>query len=181
MPSIGDLLYAFAQWLKTTPLVHFSLWLSNTPVSKAADKAFWTTPIAQTIHILAIAATFGSVGMIVLRIFGVAGMKRTMAETAQRYMPWIWWGLVTLVATGIVMILTDPIRCLMNPAFWSKMILVVVLGLVSWGFAAAVRRNAAWLEPADSHRRAVRAAAVGVVLLWCAIVAFGRWIAYVPV
>jgi hypothetical protein len=181
MISIGDLLYAFAQWLKTTPLVEFSLWLSKTPLSEAADKAFWTTPIAQTIHILAIAATFGAVGMIVLRIFALAGTKRTMAETAERYMPWIWWGLVTLVVTGIVMIFTDPIRCLMNPAFWSKMILVIALALTSWAFAAAVRRKAAWLELTDGRRKAVQAAAVGVVVLWCAIIAFGRWIAYVPV
>jgi hypothetical protein len=174
-------MYAFAQWLKMTPLVPFSIWLSNTPLSKAADKFFWTTPVAQTIHILAIATTFGSVGMIVLRLFGLAGTKRTIAETAQRYMPWIWWGLVVLVTTGIVMIFTDPIRCLMNPAFWSKMVLVVILALMSWGFAAAVRRNAAWLQASDGRLVGARVGAVAVVLVWCAIVAFGRWIAYVPV
>jgi hypothetical protein len=182
MQWIADFMYALAQWLKTTPLVEFSLWISNTSLSKAVDKNFWVIPITQTIHILAIAAAFGSVVMINLRIFGVAGAGRTMEQTVRRFLPWIWWSLATLVVTGIVMIIGEPIRELLNPAFWTKMVLVISAALVSLWFQSSVRRHSALWDTADAPvRKRVRAGGAGVIALWCVIMLLGRWIAYVAV
>jgi hypothetical protein len=181
MPSLGDFLFALAQWLKTTPLVEFSLWISKQPLSTLFDKTEWVIPVAQSIHILAIATSFSAVLMINLRIFGLAGESRTLQQTAERFLPWIKWALVTLLLTGVVMIIGEPIRELLNPAFWLKMVLIVAAILVNFWFQGSVRRNTALWTTTLRPSLAVRSGSVGVIALWCVIMALGRWIAYVPV
>ena len=178
MLSIGDLLFALAQWLKTTPLPAFSLWIQKQPLSAAIDRNFWAIPTIQTIHILAVAMTFGSVAMINLRIFQLAGRSQTMTQTLHRYQPWVWWGLATLLVTGVGLAIGEPTRELLNPCFWTKMVLIVIAALVALWFQRSVQRNGdRWLLTQDG-RVGVRAGAAAVVGLWCTIMVLGRWIAY---
>ena len=181
MPGINDRLYEFTEWLRTTPLVELSLGISNWKLSIAIGSHFWVIPIIQTLHILAIAAAFGSVLMINFRILGIAGQGRTMTQTVRRYLPWIWWALLVLVVTGLGMIVGEPVRELVNPIFWIKMALIIVMVLLSIGFQASVRRNMASWETTHDGRVVVRIGAAGIILLWCAIMVAGRWIAYAPV
>jgi len=181
MPSFGDLLYALTEWLRTTPLVELSLWISNQPLSLMIQNHFWVIPTIQTTHILAIAAAFGSVLMINLRILGLTGGSGTMTQTVARFVPWVWWALLTLVVTGIFMIVGEPVRELINPVFWIKMVLVVVTILVSIWFQARVRRKMADWETKRDGRIAMRAGAAAIILLWCTVMVAGRWIAYAPV
>lgn len=180
MPSISDLLYAFTEWLRTTQLVEFALWISNQSLSLWIGTHFWAIPIMQTLHIFAIAASFSSVLMINLRILGVTGLNRTMNQVVHRYLPWIWWSLAVLIITGIGMIIGEPTRELINPIFWIKMGLVIVAILLSiWFQTKAGRNEAAWNVKGGAV--GLRAGAVGIILLWCAVMAGGRWIAYAPV
>jgi hypothetical protein len=178
---MGDLLYAFTEWLRTTQLTELALAISNHPLSMWIGSHFWAIPIIQTLHILAIAAAFGSVVMINLRILGLSGKRSTMSQVSRRYLPWIWWGLLVLVLTGIGMVIGEPVRELINPVFWVKMVLVVGVILVSLWFQATVRRNVARWEVTHDGRVAIRVGAVGVILLWCMVMFAGRWIAYAPV
>lgn len=178
--SFGDLIYHAGVWLRSTPLNEFALWIQKTPASEAVDKTVWAVPTLQSIHILSIAAVFGSVVMINLRIFQLAGRSRTMTETVQRYLPWVWWGLLALLLTGIGMTLSDPIRELTNPAFWSKMILILVAVAASLWFQDSVRRNVATWELTPGGRVGIRIGAGAVIALWCLIMVLGRWIAYIP-
>ena len=180
MASLGDVIFALGQWLRSTPLTIIALDIQKTWLSATLDKTVWAVPTLQSIHILAIAGVFGSVVMINLRIFQLAGRSRNMTQTVQRYLPWIWWGLLVLLLTGIGMTFSDPIRELTNPAFWSKMILILVAIAVSLWFQDSVRRNVARWELSQGGRVAVRAGAVGVIVLWCLIMVLGRWIAYIP-
>ncbi|HWW66212.1 MAG TPA: DUF6644 family protein [Sphingomonadaceae bacterium] len=181
MSSLGDLLYALTEWLRTTPLVDLAIWISNLPLSLSIGTHFWVIPIAQTLHILAIAMAFGSVLMINLRVLGLTGRSRTMAQTVRRYLPWIWWALLVLILTGITMIIGEPVRELINPVFWIKMVLVIAAIVLSLWFQAIARRNMAQWEVTHDGRLTIRLGAVGIILLWCAIMVAGRWIAYAPV
>jgi hypothetical protein len=181
MPSIGDLLYAFTEWLRSTQLTELALGISNTSLSVWIGSHFWAIPIIQTLHILAIAAAFGSVLMINLRILGVTGGTRTLTDTARRYIPWIWVALAVLVLTGIGMVVGEPVRELINPVFWIKMALIVFMIVVSLGFQASVRGRIAHWEVSRDGMAAVRIGAALIIVLWCMIMVAGRWIAYAPV
>jgi hypothetical protein len=179
--SISDLLFAFTEKLRATPLTEFAIWISNTKASTWIGTHFWAIPIFQVIHILAISAAFGSVLMINFRILGLRASARTMTQTVRRFLPWIWWSLLFLVLSGICMIVGEPIRELVNPIFWIKMALLIAMILISLGFQTTVHRNLATWEMTHAGRVSVRISAVLIILLWCAIMVSGRWIAYAPV
>jgi hypothetical protein len=172
-----DLLFEFTEWLRSTFLVDLSLWISDTALSTWIVTNFWTIPIIQVVHILAIAGSFASVLMIALRVFGLAG-HATLAETSQRYTKVLWWSLALLVLSGLLLIIGEPVRELINPIFWIKMVLVVVGILAAVWFAGSMRRQ---LTTGDVVGGGVKATATFLVLLWCAIMFAGRWIAYAPV
>jgi hypothetical protein len=174
-------MWEIAEWLGTTPLFDLSNWLSTTGFSQWIQFNFWVIPTLQTIHILAIAAVFGSAFMINLRILELAGRGRTMTWTASRYLPWIWWGLPVLLLTGALLIIGEPHRELLNPSFWIKMILILVAIAATLWFQGTVRKNIAFWETSHTKRVAIRICAVAAIVLWGAIIVFGRWIAYSPV
>ena len=180
MASLGDIIFALGQWLRTTPLTEFSLWIQTTALSKLIDTNFWVIPTIQTIHILAIAATFGSVLMVNLRILQWFGTHRSMVETVDRFMPWIWWGLLVLLVTGIGMTMGEPVRELTNGVFWIKMIMITIAALVSIWFQGSVRRQAPIWEQTPEGRVLMRTGAGAVIAMWCLIMFAGRWIAYAP-
>ena len=158
-------------------LQHFAGWLAQTGPSQFIQNVLWIIPAVQTVHILAIAAVLSSVAMIDLRILGLAG-RATMAETADRYLPWIWWGLLALAVTGVTLITGEPVRSLTNPAFQIKMGLLIAAVAITLVFQRTVRRHApAWEAPGPAAGT-IRAAALATLLLWFAIAVAGRWIAY---
>jgi hypothetical protein len=181
MPSIGDLLFALAQWLKTTPLPGLALWIATTPLSKAVDTSFWVAATLQTIHILAVAAASFSVLTINLKVLRMAGRSQSLAQTVRRFGPWVWWSLLAMLSTGFLLVMGEPARELLNPCFWTKMVLVAIAALVALSFQESVKRHGQAWELMPSGSLAIRAGAAGVIVLWIAIMLLGRWIAYAPI
>ena len=174
---MGDLLYQFTEWLRTTQIVELALWISDTSLSGWIVTHFWAIPIIQCIHIIAIAASFASVLMINGRILGLAGSS-TLEETTARYIRVIWWALLVLIISGFFMIVGEPVRELVNPVFWLKMVLFVIAILFSlWFHRGVVRRFPHGKEVSGS----TRLAALFLIVLWILIMFCGRWIAYAPV
>lgn len=178
---MGDLLYDFTEWLRGTFLVDLSLWISDTALSDWIVTRFWMIPIFQVIHILAIAAAFGAALMMSLRIMNLAGGALSVPETGRRYFPWLWWGLVALVISGLFMIAGEPVRELINPIFWMKMFGIVLLIGLTIAFQRSVVRQAEAVGTAWRASGGLQASAFLLLVLWCLIMAGGRWIAYAPV
>lgn len=176
--SIGDMMFAIAEWLRSTWLVEFALWISETKLSLFIQTNFWIIPTLQTIHILAIAATFSAVLMTNLRILGLAAKSRTIPQVVNRYYPWVWWGLLVLLCSGTFLTIGEPIRELMNGAFWIKMILVACAALIALRFYRSTRNAVG--STGDVASGGAKFGAVLITLLWMVIMVLGRWIAYVP-
>lgn len=171
------LMLSFGEWLKSTRLTELSVWIGDTRLSTALNQNNWITPTLQSVHILAIAMTFSAALMISLRIAGLAGQGRTLVDVERRYAPWIWGGLLTLLCTGFVLLLAEPGRQLLNPYFWTKMMLIVVAALATFGLQRSIERRAPiWQSARLAY--GVRAGALGLIGVWAAIMVMGRWIAY---
>jgi hypothetical protein len=156
-------------------------WLGSTQISHSIQRAIWFIALLQAVHILAIAMVLSSVAMVELRILGIT-RSQTMTDTARRFMPWIWTGLVVLALTGAVLIVAEPKRTLDNNlAFDIKMLMLATAIAVTLGFQASLSRNLALWEKRPRNRKLLSAFAVFTLLLWCAIAFAGRWIAYVRV
>lgn len=157
----------FAEWLSTTFL---SVFIQN--------HNSWAIPTIQSIHIVGIGIVLGSVLMIDLRILGWAAMDQTLRQTTDRFGPWLTGSLWLMLATGILMVIGEPLRELITLSFWLKMFLVAVSALVAVVFLRAVRKHEQQWEEVVEKRRAIRWLAVVTFLIWACIIILGRLIAY---
>jgi hypothetical protein len=174
-------MFQMTLWLRTTWVVEFALWVESTPACKFLQKTFVAIPGFQSIHILAIAMLFGSVLMVNLRILGYAGGGHSVADMTRRFMPWMWGSLAALIVTGIVLLVSEPVRNMVNPFFWIKMTTLLVTTLVSIWFHASVAAKMDKWDIAANGQGAIKVSAFALIILWCLVMAGGRWIAYAPV
>ena len=157
----------------------FATWLSATfPSVFIQEHNTWAIPTIQSIHIVGIALVMGSVLMIDLRILGWAGMDQTLGQTLRRFGPWLTGSLWLLLATGILMVIGEPVRELVTLSFWLKMALVAAGTVVAVIFQAALRRREPEWEDTLVHRRSIKGLAILTFLIWVSVIVLGRLIAY---
>jgi len=158
---------------------HFAEWLSTTQPSVFIQQHNgWAIPTIQSIHIAGIAIVMGSVLLIDLRILGWAGMDQSLRQTTRRFGPWLTGSLWLLLATGILMVVGEPVRELVTFSFWLKMALVAIGALVAGIFQSQVRRHEQLWESTLVHRSSIKGLAVLTFLVWACIIVLGRLIAY---
>jgi hypothetical protein len=153
-------LKTFAEWLSTTLP---SVFIQNHNV--------WVIPAIQSVHIVGIGIVLGSAFMVYLRILGWAGMDQTLRQTVARFGPWLTWGLWLMLATGILMVIGEPVRELVTFSFWLKMALVAAMAVTASLLGRRLRRE----EP---FARSLKAVAIVLFLIWVCIIILGRLIAY---
>lgn len=158
-------------------VLEFANWLQATPVSVAIQSAGWVVPTLQSVHILAIGVVFVSVLMIALRVLGRARADQPLAEVWGRFAPFLWVGLAVMAATGLILVLSEPVRELMTLSFRLKMLLLAIGVTSAILFGRSVRAAALAGGPRELPMR-TRLAAVATVLLWLAVMFLGRAIAY---
>ena len=147
----------------------FAEWLSTTaPSVYIQNHNAWVIPLIQSIHIVGIAVVLGSVLMINLRILGWAGMDQTLRQTSSRFAPWVTSALYLLLATGILMVIGEPVRELVTFSFWLKMFLVALSTVIAVTFQRKLRAD----------HQPIKWLALATFLIWACIIILGRLIAY---
>ena len=158
---------AFAQWLAAT-----------SPSVFIQEHNTWAIPAIQSVHIVGIAMVMGSVLMIDLRILGWTWTDQTLSQTTQRFGPWLTGALWLLLATGLLMVVGEPVRELVTFSFWLKMTLVALGAIVAVLFQRTLRRHERQWEDTLVHRASIKGLAVATFFIWTCIVILGRLIAY---
>ena len=157
----------------------FAEWLSTTsPSVFIQNHNSWVIPAIQSVHIIGIAAVLGSVFMIYLRILGWAGMDQTLRQTTSRFGPWLNGGLYLMLATGVLMVIGEPVRELVTLSFWLKMFLVAVSTAFALIFQISLQKNERRWEDILVKRRSIQGLAIVTFLIWVCIIILGRLIAY---
>ncbi|MFL6599738.1 MAG: DUF6644 family protein [Steroidobacteraceae bacterium] len=157
----------------------FCTWLAATSFSQVLQTVAWIVPAVQTVHILAVAAVVTSALMMDLRLLGIRGKEQSIAAIAKRFLPFIWWPLPVLLATGALLITAEPARSLENPVFILKMGLLVAAAGITLACQIPLQRDAAFWEVSATRKRLAQVIAAASIPLWIAIICAGRWIAYV--
>ena len=158
-------------------LTAVSTWLASTGLSTWLASRVWVVPMLQSVHILAIGIILASLAMLDLRLAGFIGREQSMRDMTLRFYPWIWGALAVLVTTGILQIMAEPARELLNWVFWTKMGLIVTAVL----FTAPVKRlleDRRFRDLPLRKQRIVRTCGLVSLALWVLVVTCGRWIAY---
>jgi hypothetical protein len=159
-------------------LGEFSKWLAATEVSHFIQTTTWIIPTLQTIHILCVAAVFSAAILVDLRIWRLIERDEPLPDMARRFLPTIWPVLLILLVTGSLLIVGEPRRSLLNSTFYLKMALLAVAILLTAGLQRSLSSSPNFWDRDRWRRMAGRFAATVSILVWCAILFAGRWIAY---
>ena len=160
------------------PIARFGDWLSRTPISQTFQSVGWIVPAVQSIHIMAIGLVMICAILLDSRLLGIGRGRQPIPRLFAALSPVIWWALLTLLISGGLLIIAEPRRELLNPAFQTKMALLVAAVSVTVGVQRWAGTGAS-PEAASPSPPGVRGAALLSLLLWVAIIGCGRWIAYV--
>ena len=150
----------------------FLRWLVNSPWSRAMNSAEWVFPAVQSLHFIGFAMSIGTIAMVDVRLLGFGKGYAGTAELAAGLAPWTRAGIAVMLITGPLMFSTDAVGYHNNPAFQFKMACLTLALL----FHLTVHRRA--LRP-GAPRVLARLAAATSLLLWSAVVAGGRMIAFI--
>lgn len=151
-------------------------WLTATRLSEALAGTDWFVPAAQTVHILAIGAVLALLATLNARLLGLTTQAPPPLRLAATCLPGFWGALGLLVLSGTLLVIAEPGRELMNPAFRLKIPMVAVLAVLTLLLQRGLQRRH-WSDSRHG-RRLAGLIAVASTLLCVAIVAAGRLIAY---
>lgn len=130
----------------------------------------WAYPALEVLHLTGVALLLGNLVLLEMRVFG-RGAALPVAELARLSLALVAIGFTMAALSGTLMFATQPAELLGNRAFTLKMLLLFVAG-----------SNAAMFHARSSLLKMDGLARLHMVVstvIWLAIIALGRWIAYV--
>src|SRR5215467_13074995 len=79
-------------------------------------------PIIETFHLLALTILFGAVLVLNLRLCRVIMKHQPVFQVAEDLSPWAFWSLVVILASGIMLFLSEAMKCYASGPFQVKMV-----------------------------------------------------------
>ena len=155
-------------------LLPFFEWCEATAIGDAIRSSLWLFPVIESVHLLALALMGGAVLIVDLRLLGLGLGRQPVARIARDAQPWLIASLAVMLVTGILMFLSESIKCYYSPPFWYKMTFLPLAAT----FALTVRRKVAAAD--ESRVGPLWGKLVGLVSLglWFGVGFSGRWIAF---
>ncbi len=148
-------------------------WCDATVLGTAVRNSLWLFPVIESVHLLGLSALGGALLVVDLRLLGLGLKQQTIAELAGQMRPWLLGALTVMGTTGLLLFLSEPIKCYYNDAFWLKIRTLPVALL----FSFSVRARVAAAGGLDASTR-TRLVGVASIALWFTVAAAGRWIGY---
>ena len=153
-------------------------WLEGSGLSAWLQAIPWGFPIAEALHFVGLCLLMGSLAVIDLRLLGFA--PAMSARAVHQLLPWAWIGFTINAVTGVFFFLSNPSFYYPNVAFRIKLILMLLAGANALWFELKVNRHLdSWPENAVFPAQ-VKAMASASLVIWIAVICFGRFIMYWP-
>jgi hypothetical protein len=147
-------------------------------LGQAMRQWLWLYPAVETVHIVGIALLFGSIAVLDLRLIGFS-RSLPLRRLAGHVLPWTIGSFVLIVPSGLAMFVAHATELIQSPVFVLKLSLIFAAAInAALYHAAAGGERARWDVDAMPPALARISGAVSL-LLWIAVIACGRLLAYV--
>jgi len=105
--------------------VHFLLpffkWCDQTWLGETIRSSRIYFPIIETLHLLALTILFGAVIVLNLRLCRIIMKHQPVQQVAEDLSPWASWSLVVILTSGILLFLSEALKCYASVPFQVKM------------------------------------------------------------
>jgi len=155
-------------------LLPFFTWCEKSAIGEAIRSSQWLFPVIESVHLLALVLIAGAVLVVDMRLFGLGLRRQPVAQLARDAQPWLIGGLTVMLSTGILLFLSEAIKCYYSAAFAVKMT-SLLLAII---FTFTVRRKVTLADESRVSLLWSRLVAVVSVALWSGVGIGGRWIGF---
>lgn len=156
---------------------HWLLWLEKSAWAAAIRQSTWLYPGLEIVHIAGLALLVGAALLFDLRLLGFAP-NLPVTDLAQHLLAWSRRGLLFIIPSGILLFITNAVALGHDPTFWLKMVLLALASLNATVFHTFTFRSVHDWNTLHVVPAGAKVAAVFSILLWLAIIACGRLLAY---
>ena len=153
-------------------LLPFFQWCQDSAIGLAIRESVWMFPIVEAVHLLALALIGGAVLVVDLRLAGLTLRRHSVAAVARDAHPWLLGSLAVMIATGVLLFMSEALKCYYSPPFWLKMLLLSLAILHTF----TLRRSVA--ETATAAPWLMKTVALVSLLLWSGVGLMGRGIGF---
>ncbi len=133
---------------------------------------FWMQPVhfvIRIVHILSMAAFFGGILLVDLRLMGWRGAL-SLRDLTRQTMPAVYWAFAVTVVTGLALFFYDPVHVGSHAYFVPKMLFLVLGGINAWTFHETGYVRA--LAAGGVVPRSAAIAGAMSILFWTGVVVF---------
>jgi hypothetical protein len=156
------------------PLQSFFVWCEGTVIGTTVRESIWLFPIIEVVHLIGLAVLGGAILLVDLRLLGVGLHGVPVASLARSARPWLWGSLALTIGSGVLLFLSEALKCYQNPAFWLKVVLLILALL----FTGLVRSRFTRDLAGGPRRFGARLAGAVSLVLWAGVAFAGRGIGF---
>ncbi len=146
--------------------------LEQTWLGSTVRESLWLMPAIWAVHLVGLAAIGGSILVVDMRLLGAGLVRLSPAQVAANAKPWFLASLALMLVTGVLLFLTEAVKCCFNNSFEVK-ITALILGIA---FTFAVRNRVAARD--DAPAWLMKGVAALSLATWFTVAAAGRWIGF---
>lgn len=149
-------------------------WFDATPISLIIRNSTYIFPVVEVFHLFGLTLLLGTVTVVDMRILGFGMRRQSVSDLASALTPWSVGAAILTIVSGILLFLSEAMKCYGNAAFPYKM--WFLLGGIILYFLTQRRLT----SPASQINPALlKVIAVLSLILWYGVAIAGRAIAFV--
>ena len=160
-------------------LLSFAQWLQDTSFATALRGSWYVYPVVLSLHVVYIAFFGGMIFVVNMRLLGLAFRSYSISDLINQ----LRWpkriGFLLVLTCGALLASSKAEEYYYNVFFWTKMTLLVLIGVHGVIFRRSVYRNTAALDKASSIPGMAKLAASLSLMLWIGVAIAGRGIGYI--
>jgi hypothetical protein len=153
-------------------------WLESTGISTAIREGTLYFPTLDGSHLFGITIMFGSISIFDLRLMGWIFKNESVTEVYDQLIKWTYVGFGVVLISGILLFISEPVRCYASWWFWGKMVLVALGGVNAKFFEWFTYKSVNQWNNAVITPSAARMAGLSSLIIWTAVITVGRFFAF---
>ncbi|MBZ5618707.1 MAG: hypothetical protein LAQ69_08300 [Acidobacteriia bacterium] len=159
-------------------LYSFCQWLQDTPWGTGIRESTLVFPIIETIHVLALGLSVGTVAVFDLRLLGWGLRREPASQVMGQIMPWSLAGFAVMFISGGLLFWSQALKAYGSVYFRIKLLLLLLAGVNALVFQLTVYRSMTTWDKAEVTPLSARLIGGLSLALWIGIIAAGRTMAY---
>jgi hypothetical protein len=154
-------------------LIPFFQWCDDSLIAQSIRNSRVAFPVIENFHLFALTILLGSLVVLVLRQFGLVYKDQPISEVATALRPWNRWSLAVMLTSGILLFLSEAMKCYGNTSFRIKMLFLFFALLFQFTIYNRLVKNESGSAPMGG-----KIAAAVALCLWFGVGLAGRAIGF---